>query len=436
MFLIFNWYTDAACTTKLAENATVGAQVVNLYAKTTAGTFTANFWLDDAKTELYYTANVVFDKEIRLPDTLEAPTKTGYIFAGWDPYVGLMDEEGKDFVAIWYENDVVTATFYVDGAVYEMFDNLTYGAEMEIPAPPVKAGHRFDGWALKGTTDIVDLQGTTVPAESVEYEAIFTITEFYVTYNNYVASEFGPAGTPTPAYEAYAIDGVAVKNAYNLNDAIVHPAAPVVAVIKDGTTHTEYYTFSHWEDADGNVWADGAAMPANDVALYAKYDRATVQLAVVEGSTGVLEKANATDMEQWYAYGFAGRRINSAEVPKLFTVQGDGYYVIENSELSGTFGTGAKIVVYDRLTNEFVEEYYIIIFGDVDGNARIDVNDSSAMVTELASPTWSNRRNGVPYRIKAADLDLNRRIDTNDSTRLINAIAGEVSIDQTTGEAK
>ena len=435
-YVFDGWYTDAACTTKLAENATVGAQVVNLYAKTTAGTFTANFWLDDAKTELYYTANVVFDKEIRLPDTLEAPTKTGYIFAGWDPYVGLMDEEGKDFVAVWYENDVVTATFYVDGAVYEMFDNLTYGAEMEIPAPPVKAGHRFDGWALKGTTDIVDLQGTTVPAESVEYEAIFTITEFYVTYNNYVASEFGPAGTPTPAYEAYAIDGAEVKNAYNLGDAIVHPAAPVVAVVKDGTTHTEYYTFSHWEDADGNVWADGAAMPANDVALYAKYDRADVYLAVIEGTTGVIEKAHATDTEQWYVYGFTGRRFNEAEVPKMFEVKGDGYYEIEMSELSGLFGTGAKLKVYDRLTDELVEEYYVIYFGDINGDGRVNTADTADLGNELASPSWSGRRNGVPYRIKAADLDCNGRINTNDSAALANVVSKAYTIDQETGFAE
>ena len=418
-YVFDGWYTDAACTAKLADGATVGANVVNLYAKATAGTFTANFWLDDAKTELYYSAEVVFDKEIRLPASLAAPTKDGYVFAGWDPYVGLMDEEGKDFVAIWYADDAITATYYVDGVVYEAFDNLTYGGEMEIPAPPVKKGYRFDGWALKGTTEIVDLKSMTVPAESVEFEAIFTVTALTVTYYDYEASDLGPAGTPTPGYVVYT------TGTYTIGDAIAHPEAPSI----------EHYTFSHWEDAEGNVWADGAEMPASELALYAKYERDAVYLAVIEGTTGVIEKAHATDMEQWYVYGFTGRRFNEAEVPKMFEVKGDGYYEIEMSELSGLFGTGAKIKVYDRVTGELVEEFYVIYFGDINGDGRINAADASELQKELAAPDWSGRRTGVPYRIKAADLNLDKRINANDLSTLTKANSKVYTIDQETGLA-
>ncbi len=418
-YVFDGWYTDAACTTKLADGATVSANVVNLYAKVTEGTFTANFWLDDAKTELYYSADVVFDKEIRIPASLAAPVKEGYVFAGWDPYVGLMDEEGKDFVAIWYADDAITATYYVDGVVYETYDNLTYGGELEIPAPPVKKGYRFDGWAIKGTTEIVDLQNMTVPAESVEFEAIFTVTALTVTYYDYEASDLGPAGTPTPAYVVYT------TGTYTIGDAIVHPEAPSI----------KHYTFSHWEDAEGNVWADGAEMPANELALYAKYERDAVYLAVIDGTTGVIEKAHRTDMEQWYVYGFTGRRFNAQEVPKMFEVKGDGYYEIEDSELSGTFGTGAKVKVYDRVTEELVEEFYVIYFGDINGDGRINTADTTELKNEVAAPVWSGRRNGVPYRIKAADINCDGRINTIDSGTLVNVVSKSYTIDQETGYA-
>ena len=437
-YVFDGWYTDAECTTKLAEGATVGATVVNLYAKETVGSYAANFWLDDGMTDLYDTRNVQFDKQINAP---EEPSKEGYEFAGWDPFVGLMDAEGKDFVAQWNEN-VVTVTFYADldndgvAEEYETIDGLVYGEEMEVPGDPYKKGYRFDGWAVKGTTEIVDLEGTTVPAADAEYEAIFTVTELYVTYFNYAASEFGPDGDPAPEYEAYAIDGAAVVGTYNVGDAIAHPANPVVVVVKaDGVEHTEYYTFSHWEDADGNVWADGAEMPAEDVALYAKYERVSVHLAVKAGTTGVIEKAHATDREQWYVYGFTGRRINAAEFPKFFEVVGDGSYTIDNSELSGMFGTGAKVHVVDNVTGEEVETFYIIIFGDLDGNALVNVNDATILNKEMVKATWSSRRGGTPYRIKAADLARDRIINVNDATLLNQAANSLKKINQQTGVA-
>ncbi len=437
-YVFDGWYTDAECTIKLAEGATVGATVVNLYAKETAGSYDANFWLDDEMTDLYDTKNVQFDKQIIAPSD---PSKEGYTFAGWDPFVGLMDAEGKDFVAQWNEK-VVTVTFYADldndgvAEEYETIDGLVYGEEMEVPGDPYKKGYRFDGWAVKGTTEIVDLEGTTVPAADAEYEAIFTVTELYVTYFNYAASEFGPMGDPAPEYEAYAIDGEAVVGTYNVGDAIAHPANPVVVVVKeDGVEHTEYYTFSHWEDADGNVWADGAEMPAEDVALYAKYERVSVHLAVIEGTTGVIEKANATDREQWYVYGFTGRRINAAEFPKFFEVVGDGSYTIENSVLSGVFGTGAKVHVIDNVTGEEVETFYIIIFGDLDGNAIINSNDATLLNKEMIKATWSSRRGGTPYRIKAADLARDKLINSNDATLLNQVSSSLKKINQQTGVA-
>ena len=440
-YVFDGWYTDAECTIKFVEGTTVGADGINLYAKETIGTYAANFYLDDAKTELHYTTNVPFDKEIILPDAYKEPTKEGYIFAGWDTNIGVMDEEGKDFVAIWYEMDNIIVTYYVDGEVYEAFDNQTFGGEYEIPADPYKAGHKFEGWAVKGTTDIVDIRTLTVAAENAEFDAIFTVTAFTVTYFNYEASEFGPMGDPAPAYEAYTdAEGNAITGTYSLGDAIAHPAAPVVVVNKNGVEHTEYYTFKHWEDADGNVWADGAEMPANDIVLYAKYDRVAVQLVAQAGSTTVIERGAKADYSNHYLSGFTGTRLTlnyNILDTRFVDIEGDGYFTVTPATGNTRIGTGAIVKVFDNLDpSEPVEQFYIIYYGDINGDGRYTTADVSAIKTEIKAPNWSKRGQQVDYLVKAADLDGNKRITTVDASRLSGSVSNKITIDQVTGRAQ
>ena len=422
------WYTNPECTEKFVSG-TVGAQVTNLYAKETVGTYAANFYLDEAKTELHYTVNVQFDKEIKLPAELATPTKEGYTFAGWDPIVGIMDAEGKDFVAIWNEDDTIVVTYYVDGEVYESFDNQTFGGEYEIPADPYKKGHKFEGWAVKGTTDIVDIRTLAVAAEGAEFDAIFTVTAFTVNYFVYEESEHGPAGTPAPGYIVYAdAEGNAITGTYSLGDAIAHPAAPEI----------EFYTFAGWVDAEGNEWAEGAEMPAEEVNLYATYERVAVQLVALDGSTTVIERgSDDEEFSDYFLTGFTGgsrERLNYAKLSSTYVkVEGDGDFDIEFVEGYTRGGTGAVVTVTDNVTGETVEQFYIVIYGDLNGDGQVTGVDGGLLAEEVASPDWSNRRTKVPYMMKAADLNTDGKITGLDTGLLKSVVAG-ATLNQETGE--
>ncbi len=426
---IFDGWYDAEGN-KVAEGATVGAAIVNLYGTLTAGEFDAVFYLDDAKTEVWATVKTTFGEEIKAP---AVPTKAGYVFQGWTPYVGTMETEGAEFVAVWEADDSLTVTYYVDGEVYEAFD-VIYNTPIDIPADPEKVGYEFKGWAPVGLeaieANIVGLHGTMMPATSVGYNAVFTISSFKATFHKYADSDHGPATDPAPEFVVLSY------GSYNVGDEIIVPAAPVL-LNTAGESINSYYTFKHWVDDEGNTYAPNSTvtMGTSELNFYPVYERVEVKLVVIDGTTGAIEKAHATDMEQWYVYGFTGRRINAAEFPKFFKVQGDGSYTIENSELSGTFGTGAKVYVTDNLTGEVVEEFYIIIFGDINGDARINAADLADLQTELSAPSWSHARRGVPYRRKAADLNLDARVNAVDLNALASVLAKTYSIDQETGLA-
>ena len=74
-----------------------------LYAEDTANVFNADFYVDG---ELYKSVPTIYNEEIVAP---EAPAKEGYTFKMWNPEVGIMDEEGKSFSAV-YEINTTTIT--------------------------------------------------------------------------------------------------------------------------------------------------------------------------------------------------------------------------------------------------------------------------------------------------------------------------------------
>ena len=432
-YALDGWYTDASYSTKFVEGEVMGTAPVTLYAKFEILAFDAIFQLDGGNINgdtADVVVNTVFGEEIVPPAN---PVKTGYVFNGWTPYVGIMDSEGAEFVAVWEADDSLTVTYYVDGEVYESFD-VIYNTPIDVPADPEKVGYAFKGWAPVGKdaieSNIVNLHGTMMPAESVAYNAVFTISSFKATFYKYADSDHGPATVPAPEFVVNSY------GSYNVGDEIIVPAAPIL-LNTAGESINSYYTFKHWVDDAGNTYAPNSTvvMGASELNFYPVYERVEVKLAVIDGTTGVIEKAHATDMEQWYVYGFTGRRINEAEFPKFFKVQGDGTYRIESSELSGTFGTGAKVYVTDNLTGAVVEEFYIIIFGDINGDARINAADSADLAAEVLSPTWSNRRNGVPYRIKAADINGDRRVNAIDSGALKSVVLKAYTLDQESGLA-
>ena len=104
-------------------------------------------------------------------------------------------------------------------------------------------------------------------------------------------------------------------------------------------------------------------------------------------------------------------------------------------EVNGKVGTGTVIEVHDS-EGEYVERFHIIIFGDVDGNGRINNADTVAVNSELTDARiWSVEGEDTfnICKVIAADLDQNGTVNTDDYVAITNYQLKKATIDQTTG---
>ena len=147
------------------------------------------------------------------------------------------------------------------------------------------------------------------------------------------------------------------------------------------------------------------------------------------------EGYNATDYDAYYVYGLKAN-ITEAEIADYVKVTGDGRMEIELNG-KGKAATGAVIKVIDNADDTVVEQFYIIIFGDIDGDADISAQDSSRLKLETRTKEWSDTSKDAyrTYLVKAADLDLDGDISAQDSARIGSVTRNAISIDQKTGKA-
>lgn len=364
------------------------------------------------------------------------PAKEGYTFKGWSPAVGNMDTQDITFTATW-EKIAYTIT-YVNGTSQEVF-TVNFGDELEIPADPEKDGWTFVKWNDGSGNE--PSYYATMPASNLTFTAEFSQNAVTVTYY------------------AYGTDAAKAADYSQFGDAQTVAIGAALATLTP-PTYTNY-TFSHWADADGTTHADGEAVNTA-LSLYAVYDRVVVKLVPKDATStamierdGVVETYNTglattpygvttvqtptaaridtTDHSKWYVYGLK-EGLTATELADYVAVTGDGHYEVTTTT-SGDVGTGAIIKVYDNVTSTVVEEFYIVIFGDLDGDTYILASDSSQLVTELRNHAWSTGTVAVPYMIKAADIDLDGYILASDSSGIISAIRKTVTIDQKTGKA-
>ena len=449
------WFTDSAMTVALADGAVVEAADVSLYGKTTAKIVNVVFsagegaFADGATEKTVPTA---------FGDLIVAPAddqlvREGYKFVGWDREVGYLDTmTPATYVATWEAiADKYTVTFISNGEEYEKF-TMAVGEVIDFPADPYLEGATFDGWYDDNGVRLVE--GAIMPAADVVYTARFVTTGYTVRFYQYEASEHGPAGVENPQFIDYTYTA-GVK----YGDEIVLPATPT-------TVNTNHYTFLGWFDADGNKYEAGATMPAladgeTELKLYPRYERITVKLVPADGTTTVIERyttgkvivkeqladntvtdtvyqpATAGDYSRWFIYGLPGRRLSSNNIKngKYFTVKGDGRFEITPVNGNG-YGTGALVQVYDCATGKdvLVEQFYIVYFGDLDGDAKVTSTDSTLLEKEISNTQWSNPRRGIPYLIKAANLDGGARVDSTDSSLLNRVISGAATINQVIGK--
>ena len=380
------------------------------------------------------------------------PEKAGYTFTGWVDENGdaakvpvVMPDKDVKVIAQWAKNSL-NAVFDAGEGVFESTGNpvetieVAFGEAIVAPAEiPVRDGFEFGGWATSEAPNIPVTDFGTMDADGAEFIAIWTATDFTVTFKNYhVPAEGAAIVKPEEAYD-YA------TGTYKLGEEIVFPA--------EAPTFNEHHTFLGWStvEGDANSIVTSMTMPAENVTLYAVYERVKVMLIPKNDTcTTVIDRAGGTvddyedGVSEWYVYGLKDRLREEVLLSNYIDVQGDGRIEIEyvKTPAGTTFepytGTGTKIKVYDNVTNELVESFYIIIYGDVNGDSRINSTDASAIKDEAVGITdWSikNSSNYVAYKFKAANIRADRFITTNDASLVKDFAIGLTNINQVTGEA-
>ncbi len=94
-------------------------------------------------------------------------------------------------------------------------------------------------------------------------------------------------------------------------------------------------------------------------------------------------------------------------------------------------GTGSKVTVKSTLDDSVIGEYVIVIYGDVDGNAVIDANDTVAV---LMSTTGATGALTGAEKLAANLAGTRNIIDAGDVEAITSIVSGGASVDQVTGK--
>ncbi len=334
-----------------------------------------------------------------LPDVTPAD-KTGMEFVGW------VDAQGNKAPATMPANDLAltskweaveyTITYIVNGQ--KTVETYKYGDAVIAPADPVVDKMTFTGWSMEIPT--------TMPAE-----------------NLIIIASFESTGTVDAYTVTFWADGVEFQKT------LVKVGSEITLPTKEPTK--EFYVFKGWKDVP-------AAMPANDIDIYAEFERVPVTLIPKAGSTTVIDRDNMV------IYGLQ-ERMSEATYNTYLDVEGDGHFTV--TATANGFGTGTVIELYDNVTGQLLETYYVVIFGDLNGDSRVNATDVSLANDEVLSVTgWSLKQvysNGVlvdnpdykVYMTMAADLNGDGRIDSIDTSIISNRALALTYIDQVTGRA-
>jgi len=101
---------------------------------------------------------------------------------------------------------------------------------------------------------------------------------------------------------------------------------------------------------------------------------------------------------------------------------------------NGTLNTGTVVNLIDTATNQILESYTIVVFGDVNGDGNIDSIDAG-IITDVENyiTAWNPATDAALY--KAGDLNGDGNVDSIDAGIAVDAQNYVVTIDQTTGLA-
>ena len=332
--------------------------------------------------------------------------------------------DGTLVLDVYLDRKTVTITFDSnEGSAVAPITQL-YGTAVTAPADPERAGYTFGGW----TPAVPD----TMPSADVTIVANWNIESYTV---NFLDAEDGVFATFELEY-------------------LAEIAAPANEPTKD------HYTFEGWsltkitetlnpEDLANVALIDfenaAPTVPVGGITIYPVFVRVPVALAIPESSSAIVEITSTEDDEVVVGYitGLETRLTEDVLRDTYITVEGDGRIEVTLTKFD-ICGTGTEVRVIDNLTDETVGIYYLVIYGDVNGDADVDATDVSMIEDEaLGATNWSSEAaaysegNASTYdrsKVLAADINKDGKIKSVDASLLTDVTLFLAEIDQQTGD--
>ena len=272
-------------------------------------TYKATFYVDGAE---YKVVTAKVGEAIAKPDD---PSKTGYVFTGWDPEVGTMGTEDLTFNAKFSSGEVsYTVETYVMGldGQYGAADSknvaATTGAEITL-TPDAREGFTVAGESV--------LTGTVAADSSLVLKVYYSRNQYKLTVD----------GTTTEVYYGAALEIADPEARTGYTFAGWKPAAPATMPANDVTLE------SQWTENDADYTAYDAAVKA----AQAKQAESDYAARYTEESRNALAAALAADVSgkkytQQGEVDAATTAINNAVAGldkmtynAIFTVDGEEY---------------------------------------------------------------------------------------------------------------
>ena len=249
------WYTQSDFSGTAWNFATdkISAKDTTLYAKWTVNSYTVTF--DSHDGSVVPSATTDFGDFVVEPD---APTKTGYTFAGW---FTASDVTGSAWDFTTYEMPAHDITLYAHwtanqyGITYDLAGGVndssnpssyTYGTGVANFAPATKTGYTFVGWfdAASGGNAITEITTTDIEAKTLY--AHWTANQYGITY--YLAGGTNDSSNPSSYTYGTGVTSFApaTKTGYTFAGWF-DAATGGNAIIEITTTDIEAKTlYAHW----------------------------------------------------------------------------------------------------------------------------------------------------------------------------------------------
>ena len=216
--------------------STMPAENIILTAVFTVNKYEASFEANGGKWSDGKTVKVIstdYNNKIIVP---ESPSREGYIFSGWSPEVGLMDDvNGKNFVAVWTASTdtVYTVETYLmnTSGEYEKSSQTYTGTTGEVATAEIDVS---TGFSLNAEKSIL---GGIIKADNS------LVLKVYIDRNTYILTT--------------VVDDASTQAAYLYGSIISEPVTP----LKDG------YKFISWDKSIPET------MPAENIVLTAIFKK-------------------------------------------------------------------------------------------------------------------------------------------------------------------